>query len=100
MSYGTFLALFLGIPLILAAVYTGRPDRRLAITLLVLSAVAVAYTAPWDNLIIVQGVWSYGPGRILGVVIGHVPLEEYIFYILQVCLAGLVMAALVRRARA
>jgi len=95
-SYGEFLVLFLGIPLAAVAL-TSRPSRRLLVTLAVLSVVAVVYTAPWDNLIITQGVWSYGPRQVLGVVIGHVPLEEYIFYVLQVFLAGLVMAGLYRR---
>jgi lycopene cyclase domain-containing protein len=70
--------------------------RRLVVTLAGISLVAMLYTAPWDNLIVMLGVWSYGPHRILGVVLGHVPLEEYIFYVLQVILTGLVTVRLLQ----
>lgn len=99
MTYGQFLALFLGVPLAVLLLAHHNVDRRLVLTLAVLSVVAVAYTAPWDNLIIVNGVWSYRRHQILGVLIGHVPLEECVFYVLQVCLTGLLTAAVVRGRR-
>jgi lycopene cyclase domain-containing protein len=99
-TYGVFLALFLGIPLLVGSVLLRRQiDKGLVGVLTVLSLIALAYTAPWDNLIVVAGVWSYAPRQILGVVIGHVPLEEYVFYVLQVFLTGLVTVALLRRER-
>jgi lycopene cyclase domain-containing protein len=100
MSYGQFLALFLGIPLAAAVILCRRSlTRGLMLVLAGVSAIALLYTAPWDNLIVVNGVWSYGPHQILGVIIGHVPLEEYIFYVLQVFLTGILAAALLRRER-
>ncbi len=101
MSYGQFLALFLGIPLLLVAaiLFQGRIRRDVLLILCGISAVALLYTAPWDNLIVIDGVWSYGPHQILGPVIGHVPLEEYAFYVLQVFLTGLLTVALLRRHR-
>jgi lycopene beta-cyclase len=73
-----------------------RVGRRVLLLLVAIAALAIVYTAPWDNLIVVNGVWSYGPHQILGVVIGHVPLEEYVFYVLQVFLTGILTAALLR----
>lgn len=97
MSYGEFLAFFLGLPLIIAfALLHRRVGRRVLLLLVAIAALAIVYTAPWDNLIVVNGVWSYGPHHILGVVIGHVPLEEYVFYVLQVFLTGILTAALLR----
>lgn len=93
MTYGQFLLIFLVIPLA-GELYLLRRylSRWLLATLAVVSLVALLYTGPWDNLIILNGVWSYTPHQILGVVIGHVPLEEYLFYVLQVFLTGLLAA--------
>jgi lycopene cyclase domain-containing protein len=97
-SYAAFLAVFLAAPLAVLILWQRRRiTRRLLLTLTAVSVVAVLYTAPWDNLIIANGVWSYGPGKVLGVIVGHIPLEEYVFYVLQVFLTGLVTAALLRR---
>jgi lycopene cyclase domain-containing protein len=51
--------------------------------------VAVVYTAPWDNHLIAEGVWSYDPSRISGVTFGWIPLEELLFFPLQTLLIGL-----------
>lgn len=52
---------------------------------------AVLYTTPWDNYLVKSGVWSYGQDRVLGV-IGYVPIEEYLFFILQTFFTGLLMS--------
>lgn len=96
MSYATFLCIFLGVPLLALLALRRGFSGRLALTLVGVSLLALLYTGPWDNLIIVHGVWSYGPGRVGGLVIGHVPLEEYAFYVLQVFFTGAVTAALLR----
>jgi len=94
MTYGEFLATFLGIPVLAALPLIGR---RLWLTLGGVALLALVYTAPWDNLIVLDGVWSYGPHRVAGVILGHVPLEEYAFYVLQVILTGTFTALLLRR---
>jgi lycopene beta-cyclase len=98
LSYWQFLALFLGIPLLLTVVlgFRGRQDASMWLLLAGISVVALLYTGPWDNLIVANGVWSYGPQKILGPVIGRVPIEEYAFYVLQVFLTGLLTIALLR----
>ena len=97
MTYFEFLAIFLGAPLILCLLLLRQTLRLQALLcLLGISLLAVLYTGPWDNAIIANGVWSYSKGQVLGTVIGRVPLEEYLFYILQVFLAGL-LAILISR---
>ena len=44
--------------------------------------VALLYTTPWDNYLVYREVWGYPPGRVLAT-IGYVPVEEYLFFILQ-----------------
>lgn len=58
--------------------------------LIILSAVAVVYTTPWDNYLVANRIWWYDPERIAGIVLGWVPLEEYAFFILQVFFTGLI----------
>lgn len=90
MTYGQFLLIFVGMPLVgVTAMSVGCLKRFHIGVLAALSLVALAYTAPWDNAIVLNGVWSYGRGKVLGIVFGHVPLEEYLFYVLQVFLTGI-----------
>ncbi len=49
---------------------------------------ALVYTTPWDNYLVYKGIWVYGADRIIGT-IGYVPIEEYLFFILQPILSGL-----------
>lgn len=100
MTYAQFLLLFLGPPLVAALVLTWRSTgRREWLMLLGLMAIALAYTTPWDNYLVIRGVWSFDDGRVLGVFLWRVPLEEYLFYLLQVLLTGLFTVWLLARAR-
>ncbi|MEM0967352.1 MAG: lycopene cyclase domain-containing protein [Verrucomicrobiota bacterium] len=50
----------------------------------VLAIIAFVYTTPWDNFLVQQGVWYYGVDRVIeAAIIGYVPFEEYLFFILQ-----------------
>ena len=100
MTYRRFLWLFVAPPILMLAAGLGarrRLSRRLGLALGATAAIAVAYTGPWDSLIIHKGVWTYPPGRVLGITIGKVPIEEYAFFVLQVCLTGLLVRLLNRR---
>ena len=100
MSYGHFLLVFLVLPIVgLAFVLRRHLTRRYVGTVLGMAAIAFAYTTPWDNAIIALGVWAYDPARVWGVVIGWVPLEEYLFFLLQPMLSGLIVLALLARAQ-
>lgn len=109
MTYGLFLWIFLGIPLALAGLAAWR-DRRSGRTLPAgLSSLpawigvaahvlaAVAYTTPWDNYLVANGVWYYNPRLVTGLTLGWVPVEEYTFFVLQTLLAGLWVVWLARR---
>jgi lycopene cyclase domain-containing protein len=109
MTYLSFLGLFLVLPLLAVAVLTAfdlrrrrlspgsRAVRPALIALLVHVALAVVYTTPWDNYLVATRVWWYDPARVLGLTLGWVPLEEYLFFILQPLLSGLILFALARR---
>jgi len=101
MTYFNFLLLFLVVPIGLLLILAIR-DRRggkiaagfldgrsfwIAIGLHVV--LAIVYTTPWDNYLVATHVWYYDPDLISGVVLGWVPLEEYIFFVLETVLVGL-----------
>ena len=92
MTYVVFHALLIVPPLVGLAVYgRGRGARRDPRALRYLGAIAViafVYTTPWDNYLVWRGVWGYGEERVLGT-IGYVPVEEYLFFVLQPLLTGL-----------
>ncbi|MCX7607197.1 MAG: lycopene cyclase domain-containing protein, partial [Bacteroidia bacterium] len=98
MTYGEFLALFLLPPLLLLGVWSWRTrgkfppsfhTRPLSTVLGFLVGVAVLYTTPWDNYLVAKGIWSYPKERVWGIRLGWVPLEEYLFFVLQTLLTGL-----------
>jgi lycopene cyclase domain-containing protein len=98
MNYLAFLLIFLVPPIaVLIVVLFRRLSRRQCRTLALIIALAVAYTAPWDNALVRTGVWSFAPARTLHIAIGVVPAEEYIFYALQVVLTGLLTIWLLQR---
>ncbi len=98
MSYFAFLALFLVLPIggLLVALRGCVPGWAWP-TAAFTTLVALAYTAPWDNALIRNGVWSFDPAHVVGVVLGVVPVEEYVFYVLQVVLTGLFTIWLLQR---
>jgi lycopene cyclase domain-containing protein len=106
MTYGQFLIVFLALPLLILGVVNWREGNQnqkttlnsvpfwFALTLHVF--VAVVYTTPWDNYLVATGVWYYYPDFVIGVTIGWVPLEEYLFFVLQTLLTGGLMLYLSR----
>lgn len=101
MTYLEFLALFLLPPIVLlVGLERRRLTRRLLWQLGAVASLAILYTAPWDRVLIAERVWTYPASQVLGTTLLRVPVEEYGFYVLQVVLAGLVTAAVLRRWRA
>jgi lycopene beta-cyclase len=95
MTYLGFLALFLGVPILVLGALARRrlTERRAWMAMAALSLIAILYTTPWDNHLVAMGVWGYDPQRVLGITLGWVPLEEYLFFVLQpilVCLWAMV----------
>lgn len=109
MTYFGFLAVFLGIPIIIFLLITWNDSRKgmmivgfkngravwFAIALHI--TVALIYTTPWDNYLVATGVWYYDPDLVTGVLIGYVPIEEYTFFIVETLLTGLWWWFLARR---
>lgn len=97
MSYLAFLSVFIAPPLLLLAWSQRRRPRaihpRAPWFLAAISAIALVYTTPWDNYLVWRGIWNYGPDRVVGT-IGYVPVEEYLFFVLQPLLTGLWLCAL------
>jgi lycopene cyclase domain-containing protein len=101
MTYFGFLAVFIIFPiLILGAflIWEKRKDKSLthhhndskyAAAIGIHLILAVLYTTPWDNYLVATRVWYYGSKLVSGIVLGYVPLEEYIFFALQTLFAGL-----------
>lgn len=94
LTYVEFLALFVGLPLSVLVATTvvrrraDRPTLRVAAGgLVLLGGLALVYTTPWDNHLVVRGVWWYGEGRVTARFLA-VPLGEYLFIVLQTLLVG------------
>lgn len=86
MDYLLFDLLAVAVPAALLLV-RARGRRQALLPVAVLAAVAVAWTAPWDGLLVRTGVWSYDPHAVLGQV-GSVPVEEFGFVVLEVVLVA------------
>ena len=92
MTYLEFLIFFLGIPLTgfsLFAIQKKSLGRNNIRGILLMSVIALVYTTPWDNYLIIRGVWDYPIGAVIGI-FGFVPIEEYGFMVLQSMLTGIV----------
>ena len=93
MTYLQFHLVFILPPLLLLWAVQPRPmggigAREAWKWIGTVTGIAFLYTTPWDNYLVWRGVWGYGEGRVLGV-IGYVPVEEYLFFLLQPVLTGL-----------
>jgi len=93
MSYLTFHFVFLFPPILLMLATLPRPlggvgGIRAKLAIPALCIIAFSYTTPWDNYLVAREVWWYGPERVWAT-IGYVPVEEYMFFILQPILTGL-----------
>lgn len=108
MTYFGFLGLFVGIPIVILALWTwldarrgrGIPLELRALPPLVIIAahmvIAFVYTTPWDNYLVATRVWWYDPALVTGITLGYVPIEEYTFFLLQPVLSGLLLFTLAR----
>lgn len=95
MTYFNFLLIFI-IPPAAALTWIVRPTRREWLVIGALLAITYLWTTPWDNYLVGSGVWYYDRALVSGVVFGWVPLEEYLFFGLQVWLSGMWTLALMR----
>ena len=99
--YLTFLLIFIVPPILLLAAtqpwpLAGIGGIRGRWTLPTICLIAFVYTTPWDNYLVYKGVWNYGQDRVLAT-LGFVPLEEYLFFLLQPVLSGLFLYQVLAR---
>jgi len=109
MTYFGILLIFIGPPLLLLISVMVSDLRRgiiipahfrtlpLYISLLAHVTIAVLYTTPWDNYLVAKEVWWYEPDLVSGIVLGWVPIEEYIFFVVQTLMSGMWLFFLMRR---
>lgn len=93
MSYFAFHLVFTLPPILLLILVQRQPlagigGLRAWLGLPAIALLALVYTTPWDNYLIWRHVWYYGTSRVVGT-IGYVPVEEYLFFLLQPILTGL-----------
>jgi lycopene cyclase domain-containing protein len=100
LTYFTFLLTFIGLPLTGISIYyvkkyyEGNENRKVGIkkvifAVAILITVAFIYTTPWDNFLVENAIWYYETSKVMGIIIGFVPIEEYTFFIAQTLLIGL-----------
>jgi lycopene cyclase domain-containing protein len=100
LDYLTFHLVFT-VPLfvLLVALYLRerlRPDDASPWGVVIVAAIALVYTTPWDSYMIRREVWGYGDGRVF-LRLFEVPLGEYLFFVLQPLVAGLWLYLLLAR---
>ncbi|MGJ3242160.1 MAG: lycopene cyclase domain-containing protein [Opitutales bacterium] len=79
-----------------ALVWPEFGNRRSRNALLFIIGAAMIWTTPWDNLLIALNIWDYPETAVLGR-IGYVPVEEYLFFILQPLFVGFLLTGVVAR---
>ena len=90
MTYLEFLILFIGIPLFAISFWAYKKqcfDQKNITGIALMCVIALVYTTPWDNYLIMENIWSYPTGVVFAT-IGYVPIEEYGFMVMQTMLAG------------
>lgn len=100
LTYLQFHLVFIVPPLLILGWRLGRVlpalGRRGPWALPLILVVAFVYTTPWDNYLVWKEVWGYPPDRVLAR-IGWVPVEEYLFFLLQPGIAGMLFYRLLAR---
>src|ERR1700704_3541315 len=81
MSYLTWLALFAWIPTLVLWWKYHTVLSRYKMTLFYCILFALLEEVPWDNFAVGNAIWYFPEGGSLGLRIGILPLEEYLFII-------------------
>ena len=90
MNYLEFLIAFIGIPLFALSLWAYKMQclgQKNIFGIGLMCVIALVYTTPWDNYLIMENIWSYPAGMVVAT-IGYVPVEEYGFMVMQTMLAG------------
>lgn len=74
--------LFIAIVCFITRIKPQRPSRALVVTFIIL----MVLTAIFDNLIVGLSIVGYDPGKILGILLGFAPIEDFMYAVLAVLL--------------
>lgn len=96
-SYLLWLTVFVWLPEISIYLKFRSFFDRYRKTLLMAVLGSLAFSWPWDYLVVKNGAWYFPPEKILGLWIGGIPLEEHLFIVFVGLL--LAMATLILRRR-
>jgi putative membrane protein len=98
MTYIEFLFIFTVIPIIILAFLLRKYLDAVYIKwLLIVSVIAFAATAVWDNYAVYSGIWHFPEDKTLGIKLFYVPVEEYMFFFLQTFTTGLVQLFFIKK---
>ncbi len=88
MAYLIWLSIFIWFPILLLWIFNFKLLWKYRITLLHVMLFALIFFIPWDLLAINTHIWSFPKGTNLGILIGKIPLEEYLFTVFGALFAG------------
>jgi lycopene cyclase domain-containing protein len=99
LTYIIWLALFIGLPLLLLAAVVRHAlwRRRRALAWTALGAFVGGWA--WDALAVRLGAWYYDPRNILGWWIGGLPLEEWLWIVGVTLLFGCATVVIAERVK-
>ncbi len=93
MTYGNLNFIFLCIAALIAwaikSKYRCFTNAAVALPLLVLTAI-------FDNLIIASGIVGYNKGKLLGIYIGVVPIEDFAYTVVAILLVPAIWKAMTK----
>jgi lycopene cyclase domain-containing protein len=100
--WGYHLIFTIPLIVILAILQRRRYSRPVVLSWLVLCVIVFSFTTPWDNYAVWLGIWGFGEEVSLGYPwaglarapsnpegltwLGHIPFEEYSFFIIEATL--------------
>ena len=81
MTYLLWFTIFVWLPLFVFWIFNFELLRRFKKTLIFCVFWALVFSVPWDIWAVRTKIWVFPPENNLGILIGGLPLEEYLFII-------------------
>ncbi len=96
MTYAEFLCLFLILPILILSLLLRKHllERRYWLTTGLLCVPVLICMAPWDHTAALWGIWGWTPRQTWQIRVWLVPLEEYLFCVLETILGTMALYAL------